>query len=97
MPWAIETFDESEGLLEVVFQNGNKWIHLLGELSFEDRKAFFLGIHIQGPGANTLGPRQLLELRDFVKGLLDVDEITLVGALRTTGANPYGHPRPIFL
>ncbi len=95
MGWSIERFDDNGDLLDVTFRCDGISIQFFGSLVFDGRRAIFSGVHVQGPGANRLGIRKLLELRNFVKAMIDVDELLLEGALRTTGANPDRRPGPL--
>ncbi len=95
--WQITSFDDDGDLLEVTFRFGDIWIQFLGSLVFDGRRAVFRGVHVQGPGANRLGLKRLMQLLAFVKATIDVDELRLEGAVRTTGANPDRKPGPLDL
>jgi hypothetical protein len=52
-------------------------------------------LHVQGPGANAIGPGNLRSLAEVVMERLDFDALEIEGALRTTGASPGRRPRPL--
>ncbi len=78
-PWLIIAFDDTGDYVDVTFRSGELWIQFFGSLIFDGRRAVFNGVHVQGPGANQIGIRRLMQLRDFVKDLIDVDELKLAG------------------
>src|SRR5580658_5601103 len=59
------------------------------------RAAVFSRFDIQGEGPNTLGWTTLRMLAQSVMELLDVDELRIEGAPRTSGANPGRRPTPL--
>ena len=52
-------------------------------------------LDIQGSGPNVLGFVALRELAQWVIEFLDVDEVRIEGATRTSGAGPGRRPAPI--
>jgi hypothetical protein len=66
------------------------YAHLTG------RVAIFSRLDILGAGPNTLGWSALRELAQSVMELLDVDELRIEGAARTSGAGPGRRPAPPF-
>jgi hypothetical protein len=67
---------------------------VMAEVELADRALILRGLHIQGEdvGVNELG---VLGVRHMVRDAmeeLDVDEIIVEGAARTTGANPGRRP-----
>ena len=65
------------------------YAHLTG------RVAMFSRLDIQGAGPNTPGWTALRELAQSVMELLDVDELRIEGAARTSGAGPGRRPAPL--
>jgi hypothetical protein len=63
-------------------------IEVLADVEFAGRKAALRGLHVLGSGPNTLGPRALRELINGAKVQLDVDQLRIEGATRTSGAGP---------
>jgi hypothetical protein len=61
------------------------------------RSLILSGVHIQGDDvkANELGVAGLRRMTQEAMEELGVDEIIIVGAVRTTGANPGRAPRPL--
>jgi len=68
--------------------NGVHVIEVLTDVEFVGRTAVLRGLHILGGGANTLGPKALRELITWAKVQLDVDQLRIEGATRTSGAGP---------
>jgi hypothetical protein len=93
----LETETDEDGNT-VLFKIGTPSgvIEVLAEVVIDDRCVTLIGTHIESTiGPNALGPATL---RAFVLLLLqrmDLDEITIEGAARTTGANPGHTPKPI--
>src|SRR5271166_1269861 len=78
----------------VKLTDGVHVIEVLADVEFSDRMAVLRGLHILGSGPNTLGPRALRELINWAKVQLDVDQLRIEGAPRTSGAGP-GRVPPI--
>jgi hypothetical protein len=68
-------------------------ISIVADVAFEGRVALLWSGHIHGDGANTLGGAALLSLTRWAMEFLDVDELRIAGATRTSGANPGHTPR----
>jgi hypothetical protein len=68
-------------------------ISIVADVAFEGRVALLWSGHIHGDGANTLGGAALLSLIRWAMEFLDVDELRIAGAPRTSGANPGHTPR----
>ena len=51
--------------------------------------------HVQDSLRNVVGPATLRLLARVVMERMQLDELIIEGAVRTTGANPGRHPRPI--
>jgi hypothetical protein len=63
-------------------------IEVLTDVELAGRTAALRGLHILGSGPNTLGPRALRGLINWAKVHLDVDQLRIEGATRTSGAGP---------
>ncbi|EAU40970.1 hypothetical protein FP2506_18819 [Fulvimarina pelagi HTCC2506] len=68
-------------------------LDVMARVTIEGRSLALDGTHIGGDPAKTWGPAALRNLAQAVMEKLDVDEIIVVGAVRTTGANPGRTPR----
>jgi hypothetical protein len=79
-------------LFDVWLSNGHIEIELLGFADVNGSLATLSGCHIQGPGPNTAGLSMLHEISRWVMELLDVDELRIEGAARTSGSNPGRRP-----
>jgi hypothetical protein len=75
--------------------DGVQLIQVLVDVELVGRTAVLRGLHIDGGGRNTLGQRALRELVNWTKVQLDVDELRIEGATRTSGAGPGRIPPPI--
>lgn len=70
-------------------------ISVMADVEISDRSIRLEGLHIGGGGANSFGSASLRDLVRSIMEQLDVDEIIVEGAVRTTGANPGRRPRPL--
>ena len=94
--WTVADFDF--GGTDTVFvqlSDGQRTLEILADIELGPRHAVLRGLHIQGAGPNTVGPRELLRLIRWAKEWLDVDELRIEGASRTSGAGPGRLPPPI--
>jgi hypothetical protein len=87
---------EREGnVVRIVGSGPRGTIEVITEMEKEGSQLIFTGTHIDGPGAGTMGIRELGEFARQFGRQEGVSEIIVCGALRTTGAK-IGHiPRPI--
>ncbi len=79
----------------IVLSNGKHTIELVAGIKLVGRIASLTGVHIQGPGPNMVGVAELRALARWTKGQLDVDELRIEGAVRTSGACPGRKPFPL--
>ena len=79
----------------VTLTDGVQIIQVLADVELVGRNAVLRGLHIDGGGRNTLGQRALRELINWAKVHLDVDELRIEGATRTSGAGPGRIPPPL--
>jgi hypothetical protein len=70
-------------------------IVVMADIEEQGRVLFLRQLHVQGPGANAIGPGNLRTLAEVVMERLDFDALEIEGALRTTGASPGRRPRPL--
>jgi hypothetical protein len=70
---------------------------VMAEVALEDRTLTLSGVHVQGDdvGANEIGVAGLRRIIQEAMEELGVDEIIIVGSVRTTGAGPGRIPRPL--
>ena len=96
MAWWVEDFEITvDDLVNFRLSDGSITLELMGFVSIDGPVARFSGCHIQGPGANTVGPSTLRQAAEWVMELLHVDELRIEGAARTSGAGPGGRPAPL--
>jgi hypothetical protein len=79
----------------VTLTDGVQVIEVLADVELAGRSAVLRGLHINGGGRNTLGQRAMRELINWTKAQLDVDELRIEGATRTSGAGPGRIPPPL--
>ena len=79
----------------VTLTDGIRIVQVLAAVEFVGRTAVLRSLHIEGGGRNTLGPRALRELINWAKVQLDVDQLRIEGATRTSGAAPGRVPPPL--
>jgi hypothetical protein len=90
-----EQSDENIVVARVVTSFGT--ILVMAEVELEDRSLILSGVHVQGDDvkANEIGVSGLRHMIQEAMEELGVDEIVIVGAVRSTGANPGRTPRPL--
>jgi len=96
VPWRL--LDLELGTSDVAharLSNGAAEIEAMFYVHLRARVAIFGRLDIQGAGPNTLGWMMLRDLARSVMELLDVDELRIEGATRTSGASPGRRPAPI--
>ena len=79
----------------VTLTDGARVVEIVTDVEFVGRVALLRGLHIQGGGRNTLGPSALRELINWAKVQLDVEQLRIEGATRTSGAGPGRVPPPL--
>lgn len=70
-------------------------VRVITEMAREGDTLILKGMHIDGPGAGSLGLRQMRDLATDLGRQQGVRRVTIYGGMRTTGANPGHTPRPI--
>ncbi len=79
----------------VTLTDGGRRVQVLADVELIGRTAVLRRLHIQGSGRNTLGLGTLRKLAEWAKVQLDVDQLRIEGATRTSGAAPGRVPRPL--
>lgn len=95
MDFSVEISEIDDDTVIFTVSEGDLVLDVLAQVILEDRRCVLRGVHVQGPGANTVGPARLLWLARLVKERLDVEELRIEGAARTSGAGPGRRPRPL--
>jgi hypothetical protein len=96
MPWRVEVLEFGESdVVHIRLINDATEIQAMFYAHLTGREAVFGRFDIQGAGPNTLGWVALRELAQAVMELLDVDELRIEGAARTSGASPGRRPTPL--
>lgn len=91
--WQLLDFDfGGPDTVLVTLVDGNHRIEVMADVELHRDRAVLRGLHIQGAGPNTIGPAGLRGLVGWVKEYLDVSELRIDGALRTSGAGPGRFP-----
>ena len=81
MPWVIVDATVEGDCFIVLFSNGLFTIEAAAEIAFlAGRMAVLRGLHLQGPGPNTVGPTVLYSLVGWVKAELGVEQLRIEGA-----------------
>jgi len=83
-----------DGLSELVGQGPKGEIRMLAEIVRQGNDLILRGAHIEGPGAGSVGIRELAEFAKQFGREQGVQRIIIEGAKRTTGTNPGHMPRP---
>ena len=76
-------FDDRDTVL-VTLTDGIQVVEVLTDVEFIGRNAVLRRLHIQGSGRNTLGSKTLRELINWAKVQLDVEQLRIEGATRTS-------------
>jgi hypothetical protein len=96
MAWVIVDVEITrDDLVLATVANNHTTVSFLAYVRIAGRKAYLTGLHIQGVGPNTLGQRGINDLALKFMEALDVDELHIAGAARTSGAGPGRRPLPI--
>jgi hypothetical protein len=89
MSWRVLEFDfGGTDTVLAILVDGNHRIEVMADVELHRTRAVLRGLHIQGGGANSLGLAALRGLISWAKDYLDVDELRIEGAVRTSGASP---------
>jgi hypothetical protein len=70
-------------------------IEVIAGIRVEDDLLVLEHVHVDGPGIGSFGPRRLRQLARELGASEGVKRVRIIGARRTTGANPGHAPRPI--
>jgi hypothetical protein len=86
-----------ENIVVARIATGVGTILVMAEVDLRDGVLTLSGVHVQGDDvkANEIGVAGLRRIVREVMEELGVDEIVIVGSVRTTGANPGRAPRPL--
>jgi len=90
-----EMTDDPVVTAEIVTPDGVIWV--MAEVQIASRAMTLTNLHTHGDdvGGGEFGARNLMRLIQAVMEAIDVDETVVVGAVRTSGANPGRRPRPL--
>lgn len=79
--------DEMDGdVVAGALLSGAHVVRFLCRVQFEGRTVTLSGLHLDGSGPNTLGPRSLRRAMTWLMHAFDVDRIIVDGGDRMTGA-----------
>jgi len=92
---AIQVVEQEGSLVEMVGQTAQGEVRALASISQEGDALVLDGLHIEGPGANTVGLRQMCELARELGREQGVSRVVIRGAARTTCAGPGRIPQTI--
>jgi hypothetical protein len=95
MTWAVRIEEYADDYVVAELRRGDEYVKILAGVRFGDRRLTLYGLHALGDGPNRLGTATLLRLGRWALEALDLDELRIEGATRTSGARPGHAPRPI--
>jgi hypothetical protein len=96
MDWRdVEMEIDAAGAVRALLSNGAQTVEFVANFELGDRWVALRGLHVYGAGPNSLGIAGLRELIRWAKEQLDVDELRIEGATRTSGASPGRRPAPL--
>jgi hypothetical protein len=81
--------------VELATSTVNGEITVIAEMIKDGDALVLRGMHIDGPGAGSLGPRELRRLATDLGRQHGAKEVIIYGGKRTTGANPGHTPREV--
>jgi len=79
----------------VTFLIGGTKLEVAAEVDFSSRSLVLRRLDIEGSGPNTLGLSSLRQIARWVMQVVDVDELRIEGAARTSGSGPGRRPAPV--
>jgi hypothetical protein len=86
--WAITALVIEGDTFVVDLDYQGQPLSIAADIAFEGRVAWITGGHVSSTGRNGTGNAVLMSLVRWAMDYLDVDEIRIAGATRTTGARP---------
>lgn len=96
MHWRLVDFELAQGdVVLATFGRDVDILEIVADVELHARNAILSRLHIRGAGPNAVGPTALRALARDVMDWLDVDELRIEGATRTSGAGPGHDPRPL--
>ncbi len=95
MAWVVTSQEYAGVVLIVELRDGERVVEILADLAIEGRVVTLSGFHAVGSGTNRIGAATLLALARWTVEVMDLDELRIEGATRTSGANPGHDPRPL--
>jgi hypothetical protein len=96
--WLVLDYEFDQlGTICVRLANGPRQIEIVADIEVGQRRVVLHRPHVSGAGPNTMGPAALQRPMRWAKERLDVDELRIEGAARTSGANPGRFPRALVI
>jgi hypothetical protein len=87
---------ETDGdVVELAATTAKGDVRVITGMTSEGDTLILKGLHIDGPGAGSLGLRELRNLATDLGRQQGARRVTIYGGTRTTGAHPGHTPRPI--
>ncbi|MBN9561292.1 MAG: hypothetical protein J0H14_11275 [Alphaproteobacteria bacterium] len=95
MSWTVMDVEFDGMTVLARLSDGEIEVQVLADvMELSSTEAVLTGLHIQGPGPNSVGSR-IRSIAYWVKEYLDVSRLRIEGATRTSGASPGRDPAPI--
>src|ERR1051326_5113950 len=96
MSWRLEAMEfGDDDVAYARFSNGAVEIEAIAFAHLSGGILTLRRLDILGPGRNTIGLGVLRDLASWLKEHLDVDELRIEGAARTSRASPGRRPAPV--
>ena len=93
MRWNVVALEITpDDVFYICLADGCVELELMGDVRLVGSSATLSSCHIQGPGPNIMGHSALRQVARWAMERLDVNELRIEGAARTTGANPGRRP-----
>jgi hypothetical protein len=91
----VRIVEKDGDVVELAATTAKGEVRVITAMTNEGDTLILKGLHIDGPGAGSLGLRELRFLATALGRQQGARRVTIYGGTRTTGANPGHTPRPI--
>ncbi|HWE37668.1 MAG TPA: hypothetical protein VG406_13965 [Isosphaeraceae bacterium] len=94
-PFMIRILETDGDVVELIATTSKGDLTAITSMSLVADTLVLSGLHVSGPGAGSLGLRELRRLATELGRQHRAKRVTILGGRRTTGANPGHTPRSI--
>jgi hypothetical protein len=87
--------EQSDDVVYLVCSSERGVAEVMASILLEGKTLILNQLHIDGPGANAIGIRELRGWIREIGGIYNAEWVEIRGGVRTTGSRPGHAPRPI--